>query len=109
MASLLLAAGFLHGGDADKDLKKLQGKWLAVALEMNGAPKKADQVARAKITLIVKDKDYTLITNNGTQKGIVVLDPSKKPAEFDFIYPDPKGEKGEKLLIKSIYEWDGEL
>ena len=43
-AGLLVAAERPDGGDADREMKKLQGRWVATALEQNGDQVPPDQV-----------------------------------------------------------------
>jgi uncharacterized protein (TIGR03067 family) len=94
---ILLLASIATGGDADKELEKLQGKWIA---ELEG--KKAE----LKFT-----KDSFAITfSDGTKdltfKGMVKLDPSKKPKHMDMTINEGEIFKGE--IARAIYELDGD-
>ena len=85
-----------------KDAAALKGKWAIVSSEFEGKP--ATAVYR-KGTVIVFEDDKSYITN-GFEKSdptVFKLDANRKPKSIDL------GEdKGERKLVKGIYELDGE-
>jgi uncharacterized protein (TIGR03067 family) len=85
------------GGDAKKDLDKLQGKWLA---ELDD--KKVDMdFAKDKFTITFSDGNKEVIF-----KGAVKIDPSRKPKHIDLTIEDGIKFIGDTAL--GIYELDGD-
>lgn len=104
---ILLALGCLIGSDdaktsyqSKKDLKKMQGTWHAIAVEVKGTPSDAD--ALKKFELVVKNDSYTVKTS-GKEHVLakLVLAADKEPKEMDIVLEtDP--------VYKGIYEIDGD-
>src|SRR5262245_43908071 len=99
---LLVAA---DGGDEDvkKELKKFEGTWVLVSGERDGKKIADDDVKKSKI--VMKDVETTLFTphqSNETIKSTRKLDPSKKPAQVDFVR---RVGPGAGVTMKGIYEF----
>jgi uncharacterized protein (TIGR03067 family) len=96
---VLCAAGSLRA-DTKEDMKMLDGTWVPVSGELAGE-KFPDETLKT-IKLEVKDGKYTVtVGKEGTDKGIVTLDATKKPKEMDLVGTDGPN-KGKKIL--AIYE-----
>jgi uncharacterized protein (TIGR03067 family) len=104
---ILLALGCLIGSDdaktsdqSKKDLKKMQGTWHAIAVEVKGTPSDAD--ALKKFELVVKNDSYTVKTSGKEHVSAkLVLAADKEPKEMDIVLEtDP--------VYKGIYEIDGD-
>ena len=109
MIQLLLIALFTFTGTgqdkdeaARKDLLKLQGTWKLVSGMQAGTPLPAAQLA--SITMVIQDNLYEFRNSEETEKGKLVLDPGKKPAQFDIIITSGSFQ-GQKQL--GIYEITG--
>jgi uncharacterized protein (TIGR03067 family) len=91
---VLFAATLAPGQDAKDDLAKLQGNWI---VEKDG--KKAE---------LKFAKDTFTITFDGKEsyKGVIKIDPSKKPKEMDLTIKEAERFQGE--TAKAIYEVDGD-
>ena len=81
LAGLVLVATVRAGEDAaKKELKKLNGTWIAIALEKDGEKLGENQVKELKLALTLKDGDYTVkIDGKVTDTGTAKVDPTKKP------------------------------
>jgi uncharacterized protein (TIGR03067 family) len=91
-------------GDAvKKELKKFEGTWKIVSLEVEGMklPAKAFEGAR----LIIKGDAFTMKEEKVTHKGTFKVDPTKKPKMIDLIFTEGPA-KGKTLL--GIYELEGD-
>jgi uncharacterized protein (TIGR03067 family) len=101
-AGLLLGAG--EANDAAKaELKKLQGAWKVVALDIAGKPLPADKAEGMQI--VFKDHDMTISSKDGKGNTMRVnLDPTKKPKAIDLLIT--RGD--EKITWKCIYSLDGD-
>src|SRR4051812_37451828 len=77
----LLIVANSSGGDAGKDLKKLEGNWSMIAGEAKGEKLPEDTIKSAKLT-IAGDK-HTVNVGTDTIIGTHKLDASKKPKEID--------------------------
>jgi uncharacterized protein (TIGR03067 family) len=93
---LLLITG-APGGDAKKDLDKLQGKWLA---ELDGK-KAAMDFTKEKFTITLSDGN-----EEKTFKGAFKIDPSVKPKHIDLTVEEGDRFVGDTAL--GIYELDGD-
>lgn len=105
---LALAAGLLVGADksndnAQKDLKKLQGDWKLVSIEVNGQQVPQEQFQGARVTF----KGNKIINKFGerTNEGTISLDPSKKPKQYD---GTGKDQAGKETKSRGIYEIEGD-
>ncbi len=87
----------LTGGDqtAAEDLKKLQGVWEVASGEINGSAITGSEIP--SLTLTIKDKNYEVDRDGGTDRGSFSLDPSKQPKQMDI-----NAGSGDTLL--AIYE-----
>jgi len=86
-----------------KDNDSIQGTWLPSAAELGG--KMFPEDLRKSMKLVVKDGDYTVTVEKGTDKGTVKLNPKAKPKEIDITGTDGPN-KGKTFL--AIYERDGD-
>jgi uncharacterized protein (TIGR03067 family) len=103
-AAALLWAGATRADDAAAaaaELKKLQGTWVVVEAERDGAP--LDRIKGNK--LVVKDNQFTVVTESAELKGDLTLDPRKKRKTIDFQHQEGmlSGKKWE-----GIYKLDAE-
>jgi uncharacterized protein (TIGR03067 family) len=104
--SLVTAAAAQEGDKAAKDLKKLQGSWTVVAMEIKGQKFPEDQLKEADIKLVVRDGKYVQqMMGEIMEEGTFKLDPSKKPATIDWSIETGK-DKGKKQY--GIYEIKGD-
>lgn len=85
------------------DLDKLQGTWIIVTLEMNGAEMPAGAHGGSKI--VVKGDKFTTISMGAEYSGTITLDSAKRPRAFDLKFTTGP-EKGNTSL--GIYELDGD-
>jgi uncharacterized protein (TIGR03067 family) len=106
---VLLSAGFLMAADAKKDdpkdlLKKLDGNWQVISLEVDGQKTSADETKLFKVT--IKNGSYTLKNQDNTvNEGTLKIDASKKPMTID-ITPK-KGDNAGKVM-PGIIEIEGD-
>ncbi|HEX8914835.1 MAG TPA: TIGR03067 domain-containing protein [Humisphaera sp.] len=108
----LVAAPAAWAADAPADatkaeLAKLAGTWQAVAGSRGGQAATAEEL---KATQIVFDGEKMRLKDGKRDLEAVVkrLDPSKTPAEFDFIpSKDGKAEEGAPTIL-AVYKLDGE-
>jgi uncharacterized protein (TIGR03067 family) len=94
----------LAAADAPSELKKLQGEWVMVSAQMNGAPLPPESVRTGR--RVCKD-DVVTVTLGGQLyfKAKFKVDPSKEPHEIDYDLTEGRGA-GTKQ--HGIYAWDGE-
>jgi uncharacterized protein (TIGR03067 family) len=110
----VLAVGLLLGADkvedkkedkkedAAKELKKFEGKWVAVSREENG--KKASGSALKGFTLTAQGNKLTLIDGRRTSAGSFTLDLGKTPKQIDIT-----GQYGgREIKLLGIYAFDGD-
>jgi uncharacterized protein (TIGR03067 family) len=87
----------------EAEIKKLQGTWAMVSLEMEGAPMPGGAVAGAKIVI-----DGTTFSTRGMgapHKGTMSIDAAKSPKTLDIAFTEGP-ERGNTSL--AIYEVDGD-
>jgi uncharacterized protein (TIGR03067 family) len=113
---LILTTGSIMAADnpakddtSKSDLDKIRGTWLAVSL-INDGKTLQDEKTPAKegpTTKLVYDGDKWMIKvgDKTVAKGVLKIDPSKKPKEIDIL--DESGMKNEKTKL-GIYEIDGD-
>lgn len=89
--------------DAARDLKKMQGKWVATSLYYGDKAAPAEVIDKGEATLTVEGDHFTFKTPDGTHEGVLHLDPSASPKAMDFTC---KSEEGRVILC--IYELDGD-
>lgn len=104
---LLLILAFAAGAEgpnedaAAKDLKRMEGDWVVVSMEVDGL-KVPDEDAMAFFRT-VKGDSYTVSRYRKVAgKGTIRLDATKKPRAID---ARPAGAEGKSLL--GIYQFDG--
>jgi uncharacterized protein (TIGR03067 family) len=104
-AVLVFAATLAAPARADEksELKKLQGNWAPVSLEM-GAQKFPDERAKA-IALTIAGNEYTVTVSGQADKGTLKLDPAAKPKAMDIVGTDGPN-KGR--TFPAIYELSGD-
>ena len=73
------------------DIRKLQGTWNFVSLEVEGAKLPEAMLSGSKI--IIKDDNFTSISAGVTYEGKIKVDISKTPKTLDLIFTDGP-EKG---------------
>ena len=106
---LVLAVGLLLAADAKEDaakkeLKKLEGTWQVVSMEMDGQKQSEDDAKQFKV--IIKENKYTLkMGDNAINQGTFTIDATKKPKTID-IKPTEGDNAGQTML--GIYEQDGD-
>ena len=89
--------------DAKAELKRLQGTWEMVGLEVNGEPVPEKQLAGT--TLVIKEDKYTVKVKDNSHETTIKIDPAKDPKAIDMYFPN-----GTELpkLSKGVYELDGD-
>lgn len=98
----LLAAD--AGEDAiQKELKRFEGTWRFVSIEVGGM--QLDQKDFKNSKLILKGNEFTMVEPMSTVKGTYKVDVRKKPKHIDAKFADGP-EKGKTLL--GIYELEGD-
>jgi uncharacterized protein (TIGR03067 family) len=102
---LALAMGFPVGVDkkghtVKEELKKLQGQWVLVFVEVNG-----EVYSEKETKLTVKGHDFTMRVGSWSLGATFTLDPTKKPKRFDVRWGEDSQAKEDKTL--GIYEFDG--
>jgi uncharacterized protein (TIGR03067 family) len=102
----LTAASGQEGDKPGKGLKKLQGSWTVVAMEIKGQKLPEDKLKEADIKLVVKNGKYAQhVQGEITEEGTLKVDPSKKPATIDLSIESGK-DKGK--MQPGIYEIKGD-
>jgi uncharacterized protein (TIGR03067 family) len=81
------------------DLKKLQGSWLIVTLEMEG-----QKYPTGGSKIVIQGDRFVSLNMGAEYEGSVSLDEAQSPKTFDLLF-DKGPEKGNKAL--GIYELDG--
>lgn len=89
--------------DAAKDLKRMEGDWIVVSMEVDGM-KIPDEDAMAYFRT-VKGDQYTMSRYRKIAgKGTIRLDATKKPRAID---AQPAGAAAQGKSVLGIYEFDG--
>jgi uncharacterized protein (TIGR03067 family) len=104
LVALFPLCGATAGDDSQKELKRLEGTWEAVAEVVDGT----EQVVRKGKghRLIFQGDVYTLQAGGkALGKGNVKVDPSKKPHTLDLI---PSDGNSPGKVIPCLYEWKGD-
>jgi uncharacterized protein (TIGR03067 family) len=104
-AAVVLGFTCLAGAQepAKKDLAALQGKWVMVALEVDGKPVPEDKIKDT--FLIIKNNTYTTQVKGKSHETTFTLDPAKKPKAIDMVFSE--GDKKDRVL-RGIYLIDGD-
>jgi uncharacterized protein (TIGR03067 family) len=112
VAVFLVAAvvGSAQDDASKKDLKRMDGTWNVVLLEVDGRkPEKNESKRIAAMNLVVKDGDYTILEDGRERAGgTVKLDATKNPKEFDAISTDGPALGLNGRTMRGIYEWKGD-
>jgi uncharacterized protein (TIGR03067 family) len=111
LLAVLIPAAALGGQDIEKDLDKLQGTWVLMAMEKNGNA--APEFVLGKLTVTFKGDtmamDGPLLTVKGKEavkpEFTIKLDPSKKPKAID---ATPLNGKFEGKTVLGIYQLEGD-
>ena len=106
VAALALAGLAYGGGDAQKDLAAMQGKWTVQSIkESDGKGPPEDFIK--DIEVIVKDDTMKILTSKKETLDAfkMKLDPSKKPKAVDFTHTEGP-DKGKTEL--GIYKVEGD-
>ncbi len=103
----LLVAAEKKGGDAQAELKKVEGGWVPVAIEVDGNQIPKEDLKNAPSKLTLKGDQYTLLMpDKKVQKGTFTIDATKDPKTVDST-PADGPHKG--MTIKGIYEVKGDM
>jgi uncharacterized protein (TIGR03067 family) len=106
---MALTVGFLIAADAKdddakKELKKLEGNWQVISMEIDG--QKMPEEDAKQYTVLIKGDKYTLkMQDNPINQGTIKVDPTKKPKTIDITPTD--GDNSGKTML-GIYEQDGD-
>jgi uncharacterized protein (TIGR03067 family) len=105
-AGLLLAADDAKEEPIQKDLKKLEGTWKIVSLQVNGATAAPDDPFVVKGRLIFKGGKYWIDYGDKlSPKCKVELDVTKDPKTIDFT-ADEGPQKGKPLRGRYVFKGD---
>jgi RNA polymerase sigma-70 factor (ECF subfamily) len=115
MNRVALIALFMFTGTAARgadpaadEVKKLQGEWQAIEVEINGKKGTKDDADVKALRLVIKDDAMTLpspVGDGKERKKTFKLDPSKSPKEIDITSLDGQ-EKDQTAAC--IYKLDGD-
>jgi len=83
---LLFGQGSQQNAGPSNDLGKLQGTWIFVSLEVEGARLPDAMLSGSKI--IIKGDNFTSISAGVTYEGKMKIDLSKTPKTLDLIFTD---------------------
>jgi uncharacterized protein (TIGR03067 family) len=104
---VLLAASLVVGADkpaagVKQELKKFQGDWVAVAIEVNGRQAPEQLVKSLRVTF--KGNQVTIKEGRRVSEATFTIKPTKKPPRIDGT--SKAGEK--EIETIGIYEFDGD-
>lgn len=107
--ALLVVVGIgeavLGQDDAAKNLKMMQGAWLAKILEIDGKPP-SDKEKQVQVKVVIKgDKFTTFFQEKKFTEGTLRLDAAKKPRALDALASEGPA-KG--MTQAGIYQFDGD-
>jgi uncharacterized protein (TIGR03067 family) len=100
---LATVAGGTEEDTAAKDLKRMEGDWVVVSMQVDGM-KIPDEDAMAFFRSVKGDQYTVSRYRKVVGKGTVKLDGTKKPRAIDAL---PAGAAGEGKSLLGIYEFDG--
>jgi uncharacterized protein (TIGR03067 family) len=107
VAATLFVAADSKDEAVKKDLERLQGTWVVVGGEEKGDVFTREEAKREGRSLVVKGNSFNWFKRGREkEKATVRLDPTKRPAVLDFIYPGGQGETGN--TNHAIYSLDGD-
>lgn len=93
------SATVLFAQDPTKELDKLNGAWVVTSAESGGVKLPNDTIKELKLT--IKDGTFTAKLGGEEQRGVLKIDPAKKPMAMD-ITLESGADKGKTQL--AIYE-----
>ena len=102
---LVVAAPVVQGDDqSGKEKKKFAGTWALTSGEVDGKAVADEHVKASKLTVDGDKRTLTLphVAKDGFTNKLKRLDPSKKPAEIDWVR-DSGPAAGTTMM--AIYEW----
>jgi uncharacterized protein (TIGR03067 family) len=94
--------------DAPKadEMKKLEGEWQAVEVEINGKKRTNDDDEVKKLRVVIKGNNMTIRSSDGAgaeRKKTFKIDPSKSPKEIDITSLD--GQEKDQIAA-GIYKFE---
>lgn len=84
-----------------KEQTALQGKWISIAIEIDGKAINPEFVKSFPVTLAIMDDKFTLTNSPATVKGSFKIDPAARPNKLDL---NSVSEDGKITKIMGIYE-----
>jgi uncharacterized protein (TIGR03067 family) len=99
-----LALGADNGDDVQKELKALEGKWKAVAMEAGGKPLPKESIPDFTFIVAANGKS-TGQTQQGDYQATIAVDPKKTPKTIDNLH-ETGAQQGKKQY--GIYKLDGD-
>lgn len=103
LLSLLLLLGQAEPAVKQEEVKKLQGTWVLMGMETNGA--KIEGIDQLRCKLKVKGADFTMTQGLGKLEGILQLDVAKAPAQMD---TEARDAQGNVQRSYGIYKIEGD-
>jgi uncharacterized protein (TIGR03067 family) len=98
------ALGADNGDDVQKELKALEGKWKAVAMEAGGKPFPNDNIPDFTFIVAANGKS-TGQTPQGEYQATIAVDPKKAPKTIDNLH-ESGAQQGKKQY--GIYKLEGD-
>jgi uncharacterized protein (TIGR03067 family) len=102
-AGLVLVAAAPGGDEAKEDAKKLQGSWEVLEFEVSGKPLPEQFLQKVKV-VFAGDKFKFDSGKPQNKDATFKIDPTKKPKQITIT----SEEKGGKMDLLGIYEFDGD-
>jgi uncharacterized protein (TIGR03067 family) len=99
-----LPLGADNGDDVHKELKALEGKWKAVAMEAGGKPFPKDRIPDFMFIVAANGKS-TGQSPQGEYQATITVDPKKSPKTIDNLH-ESGAQKGKKQY--GIYKLEGD-
>jgi len=105
--SAIIAVAFLgvaptmHGGDAAKEAKLLNGKWTPISAELAGRPFPMETLKTIQLT--INGNKYATVVGDKSDQGRLDIYPAKKPKAMDIV--GTEGPNQGKTFV-AIYEFD---
>jgi uncharacterized protein (TIGR03067 family) len=89
------------------EMKKLEGKWIAVAIASGGKKTEGNEFEKTDLghTVVIKDGAFQTISKGKSLKATIMIDPTKTPKTIDRVVVF----EGNKHVARSIYTLDGDL
>jgi uncharacterized protein (TIGR03067 family) len=101
---LVAAGGGSKGDPVKKDMRKLQGTWKVVSVEMDGK-KQSDEKLKSATMTVEGNKYLVEVGGKTVEQGTFKIDPAKTPKTIDVTATQGKG-KGN--TYHGIYEIKGD-